>query len=175
MERLDIKAAVMGLALGLLLGGAPRAAGAQGRAYVARVTAADSVRIVAVLADLDSAWHGGDAARWVSHYAADARFVNVSGTLMTDTATLRARLDAIFRGIFRGSRHVGTLRHLRTLGADAVVAEEEIEITGFRALPAGVRPTAPGVLRTRMRHVLQREGGRWVIVASQNTAIAPAR
>lgn len=148
----------------------PRASGAQ--AGLART---DSLRIAAVLADLDSAWQTGDADRWVAHYAKDARFINVSGTLMTDTAVLRSRLDAIFRGMFHGSRHVGTLRHLLVLGPDAVVVDEDIEITGFSALPGGVEASAPGVLRTRMRHVLRRAGGGWVIVASQNTAVAAAR
>lgn len=137
---------------------------------------ADSARIVAVLAALDSAWHEGDAGRWVAHYAPGAEFVgfiNISGTRMSDPGTLRARLAQIFVGIFRGSRHVGTLRQLRFLGADAAVADEEIEITGFAGLPAGISPTAPGVLRTRMRHILVRRAGRWVIVASQNTAVAP--
>jgi hypothetical protein len=98
-----------------------------------------------------------------------------SGALMTNRDALRARLDQIFRGVFRGSRHEGTLRHLRFLGPDAAAVDEDIEITRFASLPAGIRPTAPGVLRTRMRHVFQRTGGRWVIVSSQNTAVAPAQ
>ena len=141
----------------------------------ASVPAADSARIVAVFADLDSAWQTADADRWVAHYAPDARFINIAGMLMTDAGTLRARMAEILHGIFRNSRHTGTLRYLRRLGADAVLAEEEIEIRDFTGLPPGVRATEPGVLRTRMRHVLQRVGDRWVIVASQNTAIAPSR
>lgn len=162
------------LTLGALLASAAiaRVAGAQ---TSAAVPAADSARIVAVLADLDSAWQSGDADRWVAHYAPDARFINVSGMLMADAVTLRDRMAQILHGIFRNSRHTGTLRSLRRLGPDAVLAEEEIEIRGFVGLPAGVRETEPGVLRTRMRHVLQRVGDRWLIVASQNTAIAPAR
>jgi len=138
--------------------------------------AADSVRIVSVLAALDSAWHNGDADRWVAHYAAApdfGGFINISGMRMDDPATLRTRLAQIFGGIFRGSRHVGTLRRLRFVGADAAVADEDIEITGFTGLPAGISATAAGVLRTRMRHVLVRRGDQWVITASQNTAIAP--
>lgn len=138
--------------------------------------ASDSAHIVAVLAALDSAWRAGDADRWVAAYASAPDFlgfINISGTRMTDRDMLRARLARIFGGIFRGSRHVGTLRQLRFIGADVAVADEDIEITGFRGLPAGIQQTAPGLLRTRMRHVLQRRAGRWTIVASQNTAVAP--
>ncbi|NUO64093.1 MAG: SgcJ/EcaC family oxidoreductase [Gemmatimonadaceae bacterium] len=158
------------LAIMLALAGARPAFAQSRRAH------ADSVRIVAELAGLDSAWHSGDADAWVAHYASDADFVgfvNISGTRMTDRATLRERLARIFAGMFRGSRHVGTLQRLRFLGAHIAVADEDIEITGFAALPAGISATAPGVLRTRMRHVLVRRGRRWLIVASQNTAVAP--
>lgn len=141
----------------------------------AAATQADSASIVAILADLDPAWHSADADWWVAHYAPDAQFINIAGTLMPTTEALRARLHDIFRGVFRGTQHVGTLRHLRFIGPDVAVADEDIKITRFSALPSGIRATEPGVLRTRMRHVFQRVGSRWIIVASQNTAVAPRR
>lgn len=155
------------------------AAGAMVRTAAAQepatVPAVDSARIAAVLADLDSAWQMRDADRWAAHYAPDARFINVAGMLMPDAGTLRNRMAEILHGIFRNSRHIGTLRYLRRLGPEVVLAEEDIEIRDFAGLPAGIRATEPGVLRARMRHVLQRVDGRWVIIASQNTAVAPAR
>ena len=155
-----------------IAGAAPAGAQATSRAHAAT----DSMSIVRVLAGLDSAWQAGNAARWVAHYAPDAEFagfINISGLRMSDPGTLQARLAQIFGGIFRGSRHVGTLRQLRFVNADVAIADEDIEITGFTGLPPGISPTAPGVLRTRMRHVLVRRAGEWLIVASQNTAVAP--
>jgi len=152
------------------------ARGAPAAAQSVSPTAADSSRIVAVLAELDSAWHHGDADRWMALYAPApdfAGFINISGTRMSDRDVLRTRLAQIFAGIFRNSRHAGTLRQLRFIGADVAVVDEDIEITGFAGLPAGISATAPGVLRTRMRHVMQRRAGRWLILASQNTAVAP--
>ena len=160
------------VALSFALAGSAAPLQAQTRASVA-----DSTRIVAVLAALDSAWHAGDADRWVAHYATGrdfVGFVNLSGMRMNDLPALRTRLAAIFSGIFRGSRHVGTLRRLQFLAPNTAVVDEDIEITGFAGLPAGISPTSPGVLQTRMRHVMVRRGNRWLIVASQNTAVAPA-
>jgi len=136
-------------------------------------SAVDSVSIAAIVADLDSAWANGDADRWAAHYVPDAEFINILGMLMPNMQAMRARHHEIFHGVFKGSRHHGTLRRLRFLGTDAAVADVDIEVTGFSALPPGSRPTEPGVLRTRMRHVLQRLDGRWRIVATQNTAVAP--
>jgi uncharacterized protein (TIGR02246 family) len=134
----------------------------------------DAAAIRAIVADLDEAWARADADRWASHYAPEAQFINILGMLMPDVPSMRARHHEIFTGVFAGSRHHGTLRSLRFLTPDVAIADVDIEVTGFEALPPGARATEPGVLRTRMRHVLQRLGGRWRITATQNTAVAPA-
>lgn len=139
----------------------------------ASALAADSVAIVALVAELDSAWAHADADRWVAPYAPDATFINILGMLLPDRAAVRERHDQIFRTVFSGSHYRSQLRALRFLGPDAAVADVDIEVTDFAALPPGSQPTQEGVLRTRMRHVLERADGRWWIVATQNTAVAP--
>ena len=134
---------------------------------------ADSTSIAAIVADLDSSWARADAALWASHYTPDAEFINILGMLMPDMKSMQARHHEIFQGVFRGSRHHGALRRVRFLGPDVAIADVDVEVTGFKALPPGSVPTAPGVLRTRMRHILARVGGTWKILASQNTAVAP--
>ena len=136
-------------------------------------TANDSTSIRTVVADLDSAWAHSDADRWASHYAQDADFVNILGMYMADTKAMHARHHEIFTGVFKGSRHVGTIRRLRFLDATVAIADVDVEVTDFKALPPGVVPTAPGVLRTRMKHILTKSGDGWKIVATQNTAVAP--
>lgn len=145
---------------------APAPARAEGRA-------ADSTSIHAIVADLDSAWARADAGLWASHYAPDAEFINILGMLFPDVKAMQARHHEIFQGVFRGSRHHGMVRRLRFLGPDAAVADVDIAVTGYKALPPGGRATEPGVLRTRMKHVLARSNGVWKIVSSQNTAVAP--
>jgi uncharacterized protein (TIGR02246 family) len=134
---------------------------------------ADSVSIATIIANLDSAWAHGDADRWAADFADDAEFINILGMVMTNKQAMRDRHYQIFTGVFKGSRYQSALRRVRFLGNDVAIADVDIEVTGFSALPPGAQPTAPGVLRTRMRHVLHRIDGRWWIVASQNTAIAP--
>lgn len=136
-------------------------------------TANDSTSIRAIIADLDSAWEHADANRWASHYAQDADFVNILGMYMADTKAMHARHHEIFTGVFNGSRHVGTLRRLRFIDASVAIADVDVEVTEFKALPPGVVPTSPGSLRTRMKHILTKSGDGWKIVATQNTAVAP--
>jgi len=134
---------------------------------------ADSLQIAVAVANLDSAWASGDADRWARGYAADADFINILGMLFPDTNSMRARHHEIFNGVFRGSRHEGTIRRMRFPAPDVAIVDVDVAVTGFKALPPGVRPTELGVLRTRMRHVFQKTDGYWRIVATQNTAIAP--
>lgn len=136
-------------------------------------SADDSTSIRAIVADLDSAWANADADRWASHYSPDADFVNILGMYMADTKAMHARHHEILTGVFKGSRHVGTLRRLRFLDASVAIADVDVEVTGFKALPPGVVSTAPGALRTRMKHILTKSGEQWWIVATQNTAIVP--
>jgi uncharacterized protein (TIGR02246 family) len=143
-------------------------------AFAQAPSSEDRTSIDALVADLDRAWAEQDADRWAAHYLPDAEFINILGRVMPDAKAMRARHHEIFTGVFAGSRHHGTLRSLRLLTADVAVADVDIEVTGFRALPPGARETAPGVLRTRMRHVLKKIDGRWWIAATQNTAVAPA-
>jgi hypothetical protein len=43
----------------------------------------------------------------------------------------------------------------------------------FSGLPAGLRPTEPGVLRGRLTWVVMKIGGEWQIVSQQITPIPP--
>ena len=146
---------------------------AQGAVAQSFGSASDSVSIRAIVADLDSAWALADANLWASHYAPDADFINILGMFMPDPKAMHDRHHEIFTGVFNGSKHVGSLRRLRFLEASVAIADVDVEVTGFKALPPGVVPTAPGVLRTRMKHILTKSGEQWRIVATQNTAVAP--
>jgi len=158
------------LALGVVVGVALTPV-AQAQPYG---TAADSTNIRATVADLDSAWSHADAARWAAHYSPDADFINILGMVMEGADAIRARQREIFDGVFKGSRRVSALKRVRFLQSTVAVADVDIAITEFKALPPGSQPTEPGILRARMRHVLTKTGDKWLIVATQNTAVAPA-
>jgi hypothetical protein len=60
------------------------------------------------------------------------------------------------------------------LGASGAIADAVLDLTHFRKLPPGIRATTGNdLLRTRMHYVLAREGVRWLVVFSQNTAVMP--
>lgn len=126
-----------------------------------------------VVAQLTDAWNRGDASAWVAPYAEDAEFINILGSVFSSKAAIRARHAEIFDGAFRGSTMKTTVRQVRILGATVMVIDSDTEVRNFRRLPPSVLPTSNGVLRTRLKHVLEKRGSVWQIVASQNTDVKP--
>jgi uncharacterized protein (TIGR02246 family) len=144
------------------------------RADAASGTEADSSAIRSVVAELDAAWAQADGKRWAAQFQPDAEFINVSGLLFAGVDAIRARHEAIWSEHFRGSHSTGTLRRLVFLAPNVAIADVDFAVTGYAYLPTmGARPTEPGVILSRMRHIMVRANGRWRIAASQNTLVAP--
>jgi uncharacterized protein (TIGR02246 family) len=137
--------------------------------------ASDDEAIRQVIANLDDAWLKGDAKAWCRDYLPDAQFVNILGTVLDGVPAIEKRHAEIFETIFKGSRLISTVRKVRYLSPTSVVVETDLDHVGYKALPPGIAATVEGVLKTRMKHVLIKQDGKWRIVASQNTAVAPRK
>lgn len=122
---------------------------------------------------LAQAWNAPDANAWAQQYWPDGELTNILGLVYATPADIRDRTAEILAGPFRGSHFAYTVRRIRFIGTDAAIVDTNITVTGFRGLP-GIAPTRPGELVTRMKHVYQRRNGNWLILASQNTAVASA-
>jgi uncharacterized protein (TIGR02246 family) len=133
-------------------------------------------RIRRIIDQLTSAWNTGDAAAWGSVFSDDASFVNILGMPLAGRAQIAERHAVMFRTVFAGSRCVTTLASLVQLDDCVAIASLALAVTGQRTQPGGLRASDPdGTLRTWMLCVLTRTAGGddWMIVAAQNTAIAP--
>ncbi len=116
---------------------------------------------------LDAAWTAGDGARFAAEFTADADVINIFGQRYRGGSDLVERMQLIFDGIFKGSRHVSrTLEIARHLDADTVLAVTSSVI----AVPAG--PMAPET-RNRQTFLLVRDGEAWRIRHWHNTTIGP--
>ncbi|HYO73539.1 MAG TPA: hypothetical protein VEU33_46485 [Archangium sp.] len=80
----------------------------------------------------------------------------------------------VFASLFKDSHSEVTVRKIVLVAPSVAVVDTEHVVTKYTALPPGVQATEPGVLRTRMRYVLKLTGGKWLIVAGQNTDVKPA-
>jgi uncharacterized protein (TIGR02246 family) len=135
----------------------------------------DEALIRQLVAAQTEAWNRHDAAEWSKDFAPDADFVNIFGMVFQGKAEIEKRHAGIFASIFKDSRTQVTIRRLVFLGPEAAVVDTDHEVTGHAGLPPGVQNSdETGVLRTRMKYVMRKTGGKWQIVAGQNTDVKPA-
>lgn len=133
----------------------------------------DEQAVRQVLEDREVAWNTRDASAWVKDFAADSRFINILGMRFPNRVSNEQRHAALFSTIFRNSLLTVELLEMRFADPDTAIVEARLQLTGYEALPPGIRESTPGALETRLVDVLQRIDGRWLVIFSQNTAIAP--
>lgn len=130
--------------------------------------------VTAVIAAFDAAWNVGDASKLSSLYTDDAEFINIVGTVLPGAAAIRAQHVFLFTGPFRGSHSASTVRRVTFLTGTTALVDTDTQLTGYVSLSPGVRPTVPGALRARFKHLVAKRGGAWRITSTQGTAVQPA-
>lgn len=143
------------------------------QAQAARGHARDEASLRKLVAEQTEAWNRHDAAAWSKDFAPDAEFINIVGTVFSGREEIEKRHAGIFASVFKDSRSEVTVRKILFVAPTVAVVDTEHVVTGYTGLPPGVQATEPGVLRTRMRYVLKQTGGKWLIVAGQNTDVKP--
>ncbi|OUL21038.1 SgcJ/EcaC family oxidoreductase [Nostoc sp. 106C] len=133
----------------------------------------DEIAIRKLLTEQTKAWNQHDAQSWVRDFSQDSDFINIIGTHFAGQNATRERHAALFSGIFKKTHLEVEIWKVRLIGSQAAIVETVQTLRGYDALPPGIEPTEPGVLRTRMKYVLQKQAGRWKIISAQNTAIHP--
>lgn len=129
-------------------------------------SARDDASLIAsgVLDRLNAAWNAADGAAFAAQFTADADVINIFGEPYRG-AELAARMQFIFDGIFKGSRHVGReLEIARYLAPDTILVVSSARI----AVPAG--PMSPEA-RNRQTLILMRQGEEWRIRHWHNTPV----
>jgi uncharacterized protein (TIGR02246 family) len=120
-----------------------------------------------VLDRLNAAWDAGDGAGFAAQFAADADVINIFGEHFRGGPDLVRRMQFIFDGIFKGSKHVErNLEIARYLDEGTIL----VVTSSVIAVPQG--PLAPET-RNRQTFILELDGADWLIRHWQNTTIRP--
>lgn len=119
------------------------------------------------------AWNRNDAKGWTKDFLDDANFINVRGDLVKGRAAIEQIHAFIFEGPYRGSHCAVSVEAIAYPAQNVAVVETSTEVTNFTALPPGLAPTSPGILRTRLKLILVNGDSGWKIFAAQNAAIVP--
>lgn len=138
------------------------------------IAAAAEQAIRRLLDHQTDAWNRGDAAAHPEDASEEIWFTNIHGHTATGKRPFVERHEVILRTIFSGSKLEQEVLRWRLLSPGVAMVETRVRLTGFRALPPGISPSADGALHTRLLRVLVEEAGSWRVVAYHNVAVSPA-
>jgi uncharacterized protein (TIGR02246 family) len=125
----------------------------------------------AAAGDVQAPAHYGDL------YWPDAELVDPSGMIWNGQPAIQQMHVDLWRTAFKGSNVKGKVRKTRRLSPTLMTADFDLDLALFKAAPSGSTQTA-GVVKAHLKHVMEKRGGAWKVVAAQNTFysdVAPAR
>lgn len=116
-------------------------------------------------------WNKRNGRSYGDAYWPDAELVDPSGQVWTGRdAIIQTHLD-LWKGAASATHMTARVRRVRALSANLFIVDIDTAADGFSPPPPG----APdGIVRTRLKHVVERRNGQWKILASQNTFVAAA-
>lgn len=137
---------------------------------VAPVPAAQSDAPVVALA---AAWNAADADAWGRQFWPECEFTNIRGQVFHGVAENQAQHAHIWATHYLGSHFAARLVRVWPLGPDHALVDTEARVTNFKSVMPGIALAEPGVLVTPFRYIVERRGGEWRILFSQNTVVMP--
>jgi uncharacterized protein (TIGR02246 family) len=93
------------------------------------------------------------------------------GTVFYGRSALQERVSAIFATVFKNSVLTHKIQKIRFVRPDVAIVDITTEMTGYRALPPGVKASADGKLRTSMLQVMVKQHGAWWVNAFHNVDV----
>lgn len=114
-------------------------------------------------------WNRQDGAGYGSAYWPDAELVDPTGAIWDGREAIAHMHVELWQGPARNSRVEARVRRVRELAPDVGVVDLDVTVEGFA--PPGAVPGA--TIETHLKHVVEKRGDEWKIIASQNTFVVP--
>jgi uncharacterized protein (TIGR02246 family) len=127
----------------------------------------------ATVSSFVDSWNRADGAAYGENYWPDAELVNPSGEVVDGRAAIAQEHVELWAGIFRSSRIAAKVRRVRRLDPNHIIVDFDAELSGIRELPSGSQNQGSNnVLRSHLKHILEKRNGQWKVLPAQNTFIA---
>ncbi|MGQ0702283.1 MAG: SgcJ/EcaC family oxidoreductase [Gemmatimonadales bacterium] len=105
-------------------------------------------------------------------YWPDAELVDPSGQVWDgQLAIVNMHVD-LWRTAFKASQVTGSVRRVRALGPRVMIADFDFTLTLSGPPPPGAGPGGP--VKAHLKHVMEKRGADWKVVAAQNTFYSDA-
>jgi uncharacterized protein (TIGR02246 family) len=133
----------------------------------------DETEIRKVMMALDDAWNHHDMKAFANQFAEDADQVNVAGWWWKGRPEIEKKLTAAHAFIFRESTHSDDEVYIKFLTPQIAVVHVLWSIVGDKHLDGTPCGTPAQPRKGIQTQVLQKQAGKWLIVAFHNTNRVP--
>lgn len=117
-------------------------------------------------------WNRRDGPAYGAAYWTDAELVDPTGRVWDGQAAIEQMHVDLWNGPASSSRVEASVRRVRVLAPTIMVVDLDVAVWGFS--PPGAATSPDGKLDAHLKHVVEKRGTEWKIVASQNTFVQPA-
>lgn len=101
-------------------------------------------------------------------YWQDAELVDPSGNIWRAGPDIVQMHVDLWNTAFKGSTVTGVVRRTRQLSPTLMIADFDLDLKVVGPLPPSI-PNANGVVKAHLKHVMEKRGAEWKVVAAQNT------
>jgi uncharacterized protein (TIGR02246 family) len=116
-------------------------------------------------------WNHADGVAYGENYWPEAELVNPSGAIVTGKAAIVQEHVDLWAGPFKGSHVAGKVRRVQMLGANYMMVDFDVQLSGFTKAPPGA-PPGTTALNAHLKHVMEKRDGVWKVLSAQNTMVA---
>lgn len=117
-------------------------------------------------------WNDRDGRAYGTAYWEDAELVDPTGGIWSGRAAIESMHVDLWRGPASRTSVEAKVRRVRPLSSMLMVVDFDVTVAGFSPPPPGASSFPDGSVRTHLKHVAEKRGEDWKIVASQNTFMA---
>ena len=113
----------------------------------------------------------GDAqapANYGDLYWPDAELVDPAGNIWNGQPAIQQMHVDLWHTAFKGSSVKGLVRRTRRLSPSLMIADFDLDLALFKEAPSG-STQSNGVVKAHLKHVMEKRGAVWKVVAAQNT------
>ena len=114
-------------------------------------------------------WNDRNGAGYGVVYWPDAELVDPMGQIWAGREAIVQMHVDLWVGPFSNTAVQARVRRVREIGPTAAVVDLEVAGSGFPLPPGG---SGDGNITARLKHVIEKRGSKWKIIASQNTFVA---
>lgn len=120
-----------------------------------------------------AAWTAKDATAYAAIYTEDVHFIGPTAGVIVGREALRLQHEFLFSAFFSQSTQTLEIRRIQFLTGTIAIVELNVTLTGYFALPPGLREAEPGIVRNVGRWVVVKHRGEWLVLGQQMTPVPP--